>query len=159
MVIMKEEVEKLQPGDIYLEVGVDEGRSLTVARHYADPEVWTVGIDFIDSPNRGPYMNIPLGWNPQGQSLVKHGSKLLFIHADANEAAKLWDREIALLFIDGDHSYEGVEMDHNSWYTKVKKGGTILYHDLDHPDVRRFIDKTYGDKIEVCHGKIGRVRK
>jgi len=159
MAIMKEEIEKLKPGDIYLEIGVDEGRSLTVARYYAHPDVWTIGIDYIDSPNRGPYMNIPLGWNPQGTSMITHGAKTVFIHGDASMVAKLWNKPISLLFIDGDHSYEGVQKDYNAWINYVKDGGTVLYHDLDHPDVRRFIEDTYGNNIEICHGKIGRVRR
>lgn len=158
MAIMKEEIEKLQPNDIYLEIGVDEGRSLTVARHYANPEVWTIGVDYIDPPARAPYMNQPFGYSPNGQGMIKHGSKCLFIHADANMFSLLWDRPISLLFIDGDHSYEGVQKDHNSWVSKVKKGGTILYHDYDHPDVKRFIDDTY-EKKEICHGKIVRIKK
>lgn len=158
MAIMKEEIEKLESGDLYLEIGVDEGRSLTVAHHYAKEGVWTVGVDYIDSPNRGPYMNIPLGWNPQGVSLITHGSHCMFIHGDSEMVAQLFDRPISLLFIDGDHSYEGVQKDHNAWVHKVKKGGTVLYHDYDHPDTKRFLDDTYGDNKEVCHGKIVRIK-
>lgn len=34
-----------------------------------------------------------------------------------------------VLFIDGDHSYEGVKMDYIHWIDCVKKGGHILFHD------------------------------
>jgi len=159
MAILKEEIEKLEAEDIYLEIGVDEGRSLTVARHYAHPQVWTIGVDYIDSPNRGPYMNIPLGWNPQGQSMIKHGSRCVFIHGDANMVRLIWDKPISLLFIDGDHSYEGVMDDTLAWESAVKSGGIILFHDYDHPDVKRWLDKKYGKNKEVLHNKIVRVRK
>lgn len=36
---------------------------------------------------------------------------------------------IDLLFIDGDHSYEGCTKDLNNWYSKVVDGGHILLHD------------------------------
>ena len=39
MEVMVPELEKLPPGDIYLEVGVDKGKSLSVARMVCKPEV------------------------------------------------------------------------------------------------------------------------
>ena len=36
---------------------------------------------------------------------------------------------IDLLFIDGDHSYEGCTNDLNNWYPKVVEGGHVLLHD------------------------------
>jgi MMP 1-O-methyltransferase len=37
---------------------------------------------------------------------------------------------IDLLFIDGDHSYEGVVKDYLDWAPLVKKGGIIAFHDV-----------------------------
>ncbi len=36
---------------------------------------------------------------------------------------------IDLLFIDGDHSYDGCTKDLNNWYSKIVKGGHIVLHD------------------------------
>src|SRR3990167_77253 len=77
MAIMKEEVEKLNPGEFYLEVGVDEGRSFTTAAHYAKDGVWIIGVDYIDPPARNKYMNTPtgpMGWNPTGTGLIHVGA-------------------------------------------------------------------------------------
>jgi hypothetical protein len=38
-------------------------------------------------------------------------------------------KEIDLLWIDGDHSYEGCMSDLTNWYDKVVPGGHILFHD------------------------------
>jgi predicted O-methyltransferase YrrM len=38
-------------------------------------------------------------------------------------------REIELLFIDGDHSYEGSRADYDRWGTFVRPGGHLLFHD------------------------------
>ena len=46
--VLKPEVEKLEPGDIYLEVGVDEGKSFRVAHEYAKLGVFKIGIDIHD---------------------------------------------------------------------------------------------------------------
>lgn len=43
------------------------------------------------------------------------------------------DLPLDLLFIDGDHSYEGCSSDLAIWAPKVKTGGLILVHDADCP--------------------------
>ena len=51
---------------------------------------------------------------------------------------------IDFLFIDGDHTYEGVKKDFEMYSLLVKEGGIIAFHDIaEHPpekncDVRRF---------------------
>lgn len=40
-----------------------------------------------------------------------------------------FNKKIDLLFIDGDHSYEGVMTDLESWLPKLKNGGIIIFHD------------------------------
>lgn len=163
MALLKEEIEKLKEGDIYLEVGVDEGRSFTTAAHYAPEGVWVVGVDYIDPPARNKYMNPPTGeggWNPTGTGLISIGAPHIYIHGDSQMVAKLWSKPISLLFIDGDHSYEGVKKDTESWLPHMKKGGTILYHDIDYVNgVPVHLDDFYGKgKWENMHEKIGRVR-
>lgn len=41
-----------------------------------------------------------------------------------------FDKQIDLLFIDGDHSYEGVKTDLELWLPKVKPGGWVVMHDF-----------------------------
>lgn len=161
MGVLKEEIEKLKPGQVYLEIGVDEGRSFTVARYYADDEVWTIGIDYIDPPARAPYMNIKLGHFPNGEGLIALGKRSAYIHTDAKMFCDIWNKPIDLLFIDGDHSYEGVQKDYLLWALHVRPGGTILFHDYDHPDVKRFIDDTFklDNSKEIIGNKIVRVRR
>ena len=38
-----------------------------------------------------------------------------------------------MVFIDGDHSYEGCKQDIQHWYSKVKPGGWLCGHDYKHP--------------------------
>ncbi len=61
----------------------------------------------------------------------------------SEESGREWNRgEIDVIFIDGDHSFEGVTADIRAWVPKVKPGGLILFHDSDLPDVRAGINAT-----------------
>lgn len=47
----------------------------------------------------------------------------------SEEASKTFDKEIGVLFIDGDHSFEAVKQDLELWFPKVTDGGMIVFHD------------------------------
>lgn len=51
------------------------------------------------------------------------------IQGDFNEVAKTWDKQINILHIDGDHSYEAVKNDFEIWSKFLKDDGAILMHD------------------------------
>lgn len=71
------------------------------------------------------------------------------------------DVPLDLLFIDGDHSYQGVMSDLIAWAPKVRKSGLILCHDADTPSfpgVRKAIDdfcNTNALKHELRKGSHG----
>jgi Methyltransferase domain len=156
MKVLKEEIEKLKPGQVYVEIGVDEGRSMAVAHHYAKEGVFVVGIDIHDvyihsvSEGRGAFA--------EKEGIIGTNKKGFFVHGDADVFASLWNHPIDLLFIDGGHDYEEVKLNTLKWEGFVKKGGTILFHDIDYspPGVKGWLDDHY-KKWEPLHGKIGRV--
>ncbi len=45
------------------------------------------------------------------------------------KVASSFSKEIDLLFIDADHSYEGCKEDIKAWLPKMKHNGTIIFHD------------------------------
>ena len=49
-----------------------------------------------------------------------------------NAAHQFNDESLDFVFIDASHDYENVKNDINTWYPKVKKGGTIAGHDYHH---------------------------
>lgn len=110
--VLAREMEKLEPGDIYFEIGVQGGRSLWIARQLAKPGVLVGGVDIT------PFDN-------------SHIPDTFFINGDSREVWKTWDKgKIKLLFIDGDHEYEGVKADAENWVGLVDSPGTILFHDF-----------------------------
>lgn len=154
MAVMKEECEKLKAGDVYVEIGVDEGRSARVAHEYCPEGVYKIFIDIHD-PTHTPNLNRAEFMEQEG--MVGLGKKGFYVHGDADEFSNIFQGEIALLFIDGHHDYESIKRNDKQWWWKVKKGGVILYHDYDHPDVKRYLDEEYGDRKEVLHGKMVKV--
>ncbi|HNO79502.1 MAG TPA: class I SAM-dependent methyltransferase [Phycisphaerae bacterium] len=60
-------------------------------------------------------------------------------------------KPIRVLFIDADHSYEGVRDDFENWHSHVAPGGLIIFHDHHFPGVKRFIEKTLRDDPRVRH--------
>lgn len=49
----------------------------------------------------------------------------------SDEAVKGWEGPIRLLFIDGDHSYDGTRDDFVNWNSFVTENGLIAFHDVD----------------------------
>ncbi len=93
-------------GDVYVEIGVAYGKSMSIVEHHF-PDMAITGIEKIN-----------------------HGLNKKVIYGDANEKyIDFQDSSIDTLFIDGDHTYEGVLSDIIHWYNKVKPGGRIIFHD------------------------------
>jgi cephalosporin hydroxylase len=63
--------------------------------------------------------------------------------------SRLRHNQLDLLFIDGDHSYEGVKADFENYGPLVRAGGFVAFHDIV-PDFRsRFGTPTVNDTGEV----------
>ena len=51
------------------------------------------------------------------------------VRQTSTEAAAGWERPIDLIFIDGDHSYEGVKADWDRFTPHVREFGVVVFHD------------------------------
>ncbi len=60
---------------------------------------------------------------------------------------------IDLLFIDGDHSYEGCCSDIKTWLPKIKAGGTIIFHDYGWAEGIQRAVAEYIRPVESAPGK------
>jgi predicted O-methyltransferase YrrM len=84
--------------------------------------------------------------------------KITTIRGLSAEVAKGWSQKIDLLFIDGDHSYEGVKLDYENWYPFVKNGGVIAFHDYSNrwEGVQKFIEETASKELKYLglHARI-----
>jgi len=56
-------------------------------------------------------------------------SKVTWIEQFSFDAASGWDKPIDFLFVDGDHTEEGVLSDWREWHRFVQPGGRVAFHD------------------------------
>jgi predicted O-methyltransferase YrrM len=62
------------------------------------------------------------------------------IHSTSSKALETWDKKIGMLFIDGDHSYNGVKKD-IKWIDYVVSGGIVAFHDYFLPNYKDSVVK------------------
>lgn len=63
------------------------------------------------------------------------------IRKTSEEAFKEFEREVGMLFIDGDHSYEMVKKDYDMWSTLLVSGGVLAFHDNNWEGPARVIEE------------------
>ena len=79
----------------------------------------------------------------------RYRNRFSILRKFSHEVIKEWptNRKIDFLWVDGDHSYEGVKKDTLNWIPLVKKGSFICFHDYrDAPGVKKVVDELVKDK-------------
>jgi len=57
-------------------------------------------------------------------------SSTMLVVTSSQTAARVWQTPLAMVFIDGGHSFEAAEADYAGWAPKVTSGGILAIHDL-----------------------------
>lgn len=83
-------------------------------------------------------------------SIYDHKNQVELIHGssrDQNVISRFDDRSIDLIYIDGDHSFQGCYLDLVNWYQKVKIGGCIINDDYadERFEVKKAVDQFLED--------------
>jgi predicted O-methyltransferase YrrM len=110
------------------EIGRFKGGSTMVFATALPPgvELWSYDFHVALRPDMpGPELDEELR-----AALARYGleGKVHLLVADSRTAEPP-PGELALLFIDGDHSYEGAKADFDRWSAFVRRGGHVLLHD------------------------------
>lgn len=130
-------LEKQTP-KVVLEIGTAIGGNLFLFCRMAADDACIISIDLPGGCYGEGY---PLWRAPLYKMFPAKNQKLHLIRADSHHAATLQKvarilngLKIDFLFIDGDHTYEGVKQDFEMYQPLVKKGGIIALHDVvPHP--------------------------
>lgn len=75
------------------------------------------------------------------------GDNVFVVALKSNQICN-WEQPIGMLFIDGDHSYEGVKYDYENFKQYVIKGGMILFHDSLMDEISRFLKEIPENEIK-----------
>ena len=98
---------------VIVNIGIFRGASLYCLRAGA-PTAKLYGIDII---------------YPQGALLDKKARTVVIV-GDSALCAEDVEDPVHLVFVDGDHSYQGVRADIDAWAPKLAPGGIIAFHDF-----------------------------
>lgn len=119
---------------VIVEIGTAKGGTLLLLARSAHPRATLISIDLPDG-NFGegyPVWRIPIyrrfALPTQALTLIRADSHLGSTRERVETA--LEGRQIDLLFIDGDHTYEGVRRDYEDYAPLVRPGGLIAFHDI-----------------------------
>jgi predicted O-methyltransferase YrrM len=128
-----------------VEIGVYEGSS---ALALCDALGANGELHLVDPFGRHPDA-LPSGWGATewatrrvvARAARRRGGQAPSVHWHvvlSAELASRWSGEVDLVFIDGDHSESGCELDWDCWRSFVPVGGHVVFHDAraDRPDGR-----------------------
>jgi predicted O-methyltransferase YrrM len=117
-----------------LEIGTARGGTLFLFAHVASPDALIMSIDLP----AGMFVLGYESWRADFyESFAVARQRIVLIRDDSHSEktlnavkSALDDRSLDFLFIDGDHTYEGVKRDFEIYSKLVRPGGLIALHDI-----------------------------
>jgi len=119
-------LDKAKP-KVILEIGTAGGGTLFLFSNIAHEEAILISVDLYQAIEKRILFRY----------IGKEKQKIFLIQGDSHSIETLRkiegilrDDKVDFLFIDGDHSYEGVKKDFEMYSPLVRKGGIIAFHDI-----------------------------
>lgn len=116
-----------------LEIGTEKGGTFFLLTRVATPEAFLLSLDL--PVGRGSAY--PAWREPLYRGFAREQQRIEIVREDSHAARtletlkqRLAGRALDLLFIDGDHSYDGVKSDFEMYAPLLARGGTIAFHDI-----------------------------
>jgi len=130
-------IAKIRP-KIILEIGTSRGGTLFLLSRFSSSDALIISIDL---PGGKFGCGYPRSKIPFLKFLASNNQKIILIRKDSHKISTLQKvkkilkkKKVDLLFIDGDHTYNGVKKDFEMYSSLVKRNGIIAFHDIvDHP--------------------------
>jgi cephalosporin hydroxylase len=133
LVRLLEDVKQLKPQTV-LEIGTHRGGTLFLWARLAQPDAILLSIDLPGGKFGGGYSPFRA---PIYRRFAQERQKVHLMRANSHDASTLEEakhllsgRPVDLLFIDGDHTYEGVKKDWEMYSPLVRAGGLVVFHDV-----------------------------
>jgi len=121
-----------------LEIGSFKGKSTVILAKSAllTGKTNVVAVDPLTSPaTTDPHLKGEESCLKDFQTNLRNagvGKYVEFHRKYSSELAKVWDRDIRLLWIDGDHTYSGTKLDFDMFSPFLSNGAIIAMHDVLH---------------------------
>lgn len=121
---------------VCVELGVAEGLFSRDILSWGVKKLYSVDL-WESHPDRSGDVASPQEWHTSNYQNVK---KLLSEFGDRSEILRGYTSAMAqfvandscdLIYVDADHSYQGVKNDIKAWWNKLKKGGIMAFHDYE----------------------------
>jgi predicted O-methyltransferase YrrM len=119
---------------VVVEIGTALGGTLYMLAHVADDSACVISIDMRGGAFGGGY---PAIRKPLYHAFAHGLQRIELIRADSHDPGTLdrvrrllAGRPVDVLFIDGDHSYDGVRRDFDLYGRLVRPGGIVAFHDI-----------------------------
>lgn len=129
-----EVVREMRPRRI-LEIGTANGGTLFLFCRVAAEDATIISVDLPGGRFGGGYAKWRVGLF---EAFASEGQRLELIRDNSHDSrvrlrveSLLGGECLDFLFIDGDHTYEGVKSDFQMYSPLVKKGGLIAFHDIN----------------------------
>jgi len=140
-------IDNIKPTTV-MEIGTAMGGTLFILVRVSSPKSLIISVDLPGGMFGGGY-----SWYRKAlyKTFAKPGQRIYLLRKDShdlrtlNEVTRiLQGKKLDLLFIDGDHTYEGVRKDFEMYSPLVRRGGIIAFHDI-----------VPHDRVHDPHGVVG----
>lgn len=127
---------------VVINIGAGAGTSgLAILESRPDVVLHTVDVQDTDSPFGCLYAERQVcqeaGYR-LGENWYQH-------HMDSKELAEVWPAPVDVVFVDGDHTYDGCAGDILGWLPHILPGGYIAVHDYRKDDIPTGADGYHAD--------------
>lgn len=139
-------VNELNP-KVVVEIGTKNGGTFMIWNEVTSAK--TISIDLVEGIHGGVSKGKTDSRNAKFKSM--YGDRCTFISGNSHDQ-KTYDilletlngEKIDFLFIDGDHTYEGVKRDYEMYSPLVNSGGYIAFHDINDTERHRSLNVYVG---------------
>jgi len=157
----------------YMEIGVHNGGSMTMLLSGNSQDIEIIGIDLFEDmydikchPNREKYAkyqyfrrdNLLMEKTRENLEKIKdhygNKSKITLIKGNSyldetENRVKPLVGELDLLFIDGDHTSDGIKNDFDRYFKYVRNGGFLVFDDYHIPEIYNFINRVVKEEPNI----------
>jgi len=123
----------------FMEIGTNQGGTFICWSRISDPNGLKISLDWANGPWGSDFdvndRNSKLKTLGDNVHIIDGDSHSVIIHDQVKKI--IGQKKLDLLFIDGDHSEKGVQLDYFMYKEFVKDGGYILFHDIKNSQFHR----------------------